>query len=185
MIRREKKTITNAIVLLMVIIFAVITITDTTGKAVVLFSYNSTMLPNFVTIFTAPFIHSSALDLLFDGYILFLVGNTLEYHLGKKTYSIFLIFVIALSGILITLFTPTLFYGTNGIIYATIVTSVILSRRGYFTIFIGNSKIFLVIILVGLIMSALTYPVMFISYLSGIIAGIAAAIVIITVKEGT
>lgn len=178
-----KLTAVNGIIAVNVAVFLILTITGTTSLAFAKFAINSPYTNMYVTSITSAFLHSGIFHLGFNMIFLYYIGTILENYLGKLNFVIYYIACAFVSGLLTTMFSSSYVVGASGVLYAILATVIALDRSDVAGFTVYNSKMLLSLLLYNLIFTILISGISVVGHISGLVAGLLAALVIMNVKQ--
>ncbi len=148
-----------------------------------LYALNSPFTNPFITYFTSAFLHGSIMHLLFNMYFLFIMGPILEKYLGTAKFVAYYLLCALLSGFLTSMFATGLVIGASGVLFAIITTCITLDKSDLPDFKIYNSRGLINVLLLNVVITFIVPTISIEGHLSGIVTGLIAALVIMTMKE--
>ncbi|MFV0424827.1 MAG: rhomboid family intramembrane serine protease [Bacilli bacterium] len=181
--RNLKMSVTNVIIIINIVVFISIAFSGKVNQIYYLFGINSPITSKYITFLTSAFIHGSIMHLLFNMYFLFYMGPILENYLGKNKYLLYYLGCAMLSGFLTEMFSAQLVIGASGILYAMVTTCITLDKSDSVGFTIYNSRALINLLLINIVLTFILPGISIVGHISGIVVGLIAALIIISVKE--
>lgn len=176
-------SVTNMMIAINLTVFAVSTLTIGIGPAAYIFGINSPVTDPYITYITSAFTHGSLMHVAFNMYFLFFIGRMLEQFLKPPMFAVYYLLVAIASGFLTSMFSDALAVGASSVIYAILTTCIALDKSDVVGFNTYNSSILLRILLINIALTFIIPGISIIGHISGIVVGLIAALIIMSVKE--
>ncbi|MFV0498802.1 MAG: rhomboid family intramembrane serine protease [Bacilli bacterium] len=183
MIKKIKFSVTNVIIGINIIVFISALMLNNSNIIYYFFALNSPITSRVITCFTSVFLHGSIMHLLFNMYFLYYMGPILERYLGSLKYLCYYLGCALIAGFITQWFYSGLVIGASGVLYAMVTTCITLDRSDGVRFSMYNSRMLINLLLINIALSFIIPGISIIGHLSGIIAGLIIALIIISCEE--
>lgn len=180
---KVKLSTTNIIIALNVAIYIVMMLSGNSSVFIAKFAVNSPYNSIYITSLTSAFLHTGIFHIGFNMMFLFYIGPLLENYLGKVKFGIYYIACAFISGYLTSMFSSTLVIGASGVLYAILATVIALDRSDVEGFTVYNSRMLLSLLMYNIIITIFIPGISVIGHISGLVAGLIAALVIMSLKQ--
>lgn len=178
-----KLSATNVIIGINIGVYLWMILLTNTNVTYSLYAINSPYTNPFITYFTGAFLHGSIAHILFNMYFLFVIGPLLEKYLGTAKFVAYYLLCALVSGFLTSMFATGLVIGASGVLFAMLTTCITLDKSDLPDFKIYNSRALINVLLINVAITFIVPTISKVGHVSGIVTGLIAALVIISLKE--
>ncbi len=178
-----KWSVTNLLIMINVAIFLSAFFTNNVYRYIVVLGLNSPFNYGPVAYITSAFMHGSLMHLAFNMLFLHMIGPVYENFLGVRNYLIYYFGMAIGSGFLTSIFSNSVTIGASGVLFAMITTLIVMDKYGGGRIRVANVNGLAMILVLNLVLSVVLRNVSLIGHVSGIVVGIIAAMIIMSLEE--